>query len=141
MKYFKVQEFVPQEIYQKFGDSSIYKINPKIIMAIEIVREYFNNPITINNWHIGGQFQYRGYRPDNYENKASKSAHYLGMAVDFDVKGFESEEIRNEIIKNYKKFPFITRMEHIDTKTGKPINWVHIDIMPTKLSGIELFNI
>jgi hypothetical protein len=141
MKHFKIQEFVPQEIYEKYGDYCIYKIDDKILTVADSIREYFNQPMTINNWSSGGQFSYRGYRPDNYENKASKSAHYFGKAIDFDIQGYEPEEIRQEIIKNYKKFPFITRMEHIDTKTGKPINWVHIDTMPTGRTDIVLFNV
>jgi len=141
MKYFKIQEFVPKETFEKYADFCIYKFDPKIFMIADNIRAYFNQPMTINNWHIGGEFNYRGYRPDNYANKASKSLHYFGMAIDFDIKGYEAEEIRQVIFKNYKKFPFIRRMEHIDTKTGKPINWVHLDILETNRTDIVFFDV
>lgn len=141
MKYFKIQEFVPKDIYLKYGDYSIYKIDKRIIEVADIIREYFNQPMTINTWHNNGSFQFRGYRPDDYDNRASKSAHYFGMAIDFDIKGYMAKEIRQAIIKNRSKFPQITRMEHIDTRTNKPINWVHIDVMPTNKKEIVLFNV
>lgn len=162
MKDFKTQEFVPPKIWIKYKEASIYKINPKILSIAETIRKYFNQPVTINNWHVAikdwngdilkqiedyeqlnkvSLFKNRGYRPDDYDNKASQSLHFFGMAEDLDVHGYEAEEIRQVIFKNYKKFPFIRRMEHIDTKTGKPINWVHLDIKETNRTDIVLFDV
>ena len=141
MKYFKIQEFVPEETYKKYGEYSKFKIDSKIFIIADIIREYFGKPMTINNWHLGGQFSYRGYRPDNYKNKVAKSSHYFGKAIDFDIKGLDAEYVRQHILNNYKKFPFISRMEHYNKKTNKPINWVHIDIMPTDTTKIITFDV
>jgi hypothetical protein len=135
LKYFKIQEFIPKEIYNRFGEYSIYKLDERILITADQIREYFNQKMIINNWFEGGNFEYRGYRPENYINQAKYSSHYFGKAIDFNIDGFLCDEIRQDLIRFQDKFPYITRIE--DGSISK--TWVHIDIMPHDKGGILIF--
>ena len=132
LKHFIIKEFVPPEIWNIEGEQSILHLDEKIIITIEQIREFFNRPITINDWCYGGKFKYRGFRPESCNVGATHSMHRIGKALDFDVQGIVAENVRKEIVKNSFRFPFLKRME-------KNVNWVHIDIKETKRKGIYLF--
>jgi len=64
-KSFRLEEFVPKEIYEKYKDQSIWFSRPEVINLAQVIRDYFGRPMTINNWHSGGKFNERGFRlPD-----------------------------------------------------------------------------
>jgi len=126
MKHFKVQEFVPRDVYQYLGDDALRLIDPRLIEVMEWLRDELNAPITINNWHLGGQFQQRGLRPNTSEIVRSKktlylSAHCFGMAADFDVQGMTAEQVRRWIYANKELMPHAVRLE-------SKVNWVHLDV-------------
>ena len=52
------------------------------------------------------------------------SAHLLGKAVDFSVKGMEAEEVRLWIAKNGHLLPYPVRLE-------SGVSWVHLDVYET----------
>lgn len=127
-KHFVVQELVPPEVYsdlknEKYSLTQI--MNPKLLITADSIREYFNKPMTINNWFLGGEFTLRGFRPKNCPIGAVNSRHKFGDAIDFDIEGMTAEQVRQEILKNQKNtaFKYITRMEN-------GVNWVHIDLKP-----------
>lgn len=130
-KYFKIQELVSKKVYDKHGEQAWMFIDTKLIKVLDLLREHFNRPITVNNWLWGGALEQRGLRTNLDElvkNKTEKgtlyiSQHILGKAVDFNVKGLSSEEVYKEILKNKNKFYLISRIENIDSTP----NWVHID--------------
>lgn len=131
-KYFKIQELVSRNVYDKYGENSWQFIDTRLIKVIDLLREHFNKPITVNNWLWGGNLQQRGLRANKDEIVANKndyyiSQHCLGKAVDFNVKGMTAQEVYEEILKNKDKFYLISRIENIkDTPT-----WVHIDVANT----------
>ena len=104
-------------------------IDEKLIKVLDLLREHFNRPITVNNWIWGGELHQRGLRANKDEIVANKkdyyiSQHCLGKAVDFNVKGMTAQEVYDEIIKNKDKFYLISRIENIkNTPT-----WCHIDV-------------
>jgi hypothetical protein len=62
----------------------------------------------------------------------------MGKAVDFTVKGYTAEEVREKIQE--MTFPCKIRLEH--HKDGKPISWVHLDIIDEpKNPEIYLFDV
>jgi hypothetical protein len=133
MEHFVVQEFVPPEVYEKTGEPSIQLIDPAMTAFIQSIREDLGKPITINNWHKGGQFKYRGFRPEGCGVGAGHSAHLSGKALDFDVEGYLADEIREYLVANKDKYPMITRLEDA-------VNWVHADCLPIgSLSRIHIF--
>ena len=134
MKYFEVKEFVSPDVYRKHGEMSIKFICPMLLETISIIREKIGKPITINNWHVGGGFTQRGLR-ENISDIVSKktkrdklylSAHTMGKAFDFDVKGMKADDVRKWILDNQKSLPHKIRLEH--KMNGKPITWIHVDL-------------
>jgi hypothetical protein len=96
--------------------------NPVALEALDDLRRFFNVPITVNDWHRGGRFQYRGFRPRSCDVGADYGPHRRGNAFDCDIKGVTAEEARREILKNQNHLLLfqITRLED-------KVNWVHFD--------------
>lgn len=143
-KYFKIQELVSKQTYEKYGEKSWIFLDERLILTLDALREYFNDPITVNNWLWGGNLQQRGLRTNCDEivkNKTLKnslyvSQHCLGKAVDFNVKNHTVKDVYKVILENPKAFPYIKRIENIN----KTPTWVHIDIANTENENIIIFN-
>ena len=143
-KYFKIQELVSKQTYEKYGEKSWIFLDERLILTLDALREYFNAPITVNNWLWGGNLQQRGLRANCDEivkNKTLKnslyvSQHCLGKAVDFNVKNRTVKDVYKVILENPKAFPYIKRIENIN----KTPTWVHIDIANTENENIIIFN-
>ena len=143
-KYFKIQELVSKQTYEKYGEKSWIFLDERLILTLDALREYFNAPITVNNWLWGGNLQQRGLRTNCDEivkNKTLKnslyvSQHCLGKAVDFNVKNHKVKDVYKVILENPKAFPYIKRIENIN----KTPTWVHIDIANTENENIIIFN-
>ena len=138
-KYFKIQELVSEAVYKKYGDKSWEFIDTRLIKVLDLLREHFNRPITVNNWCFGGNLHQRGLRANKDELVANKedyyiSQHCLGKAVDFNVKGLSAQEVYKEIIDNKDKFYLISRIENIKCTP----TWVHIDC--ANIDGFKIFN-
>jgi len=132
-KHFVIQEFVPKGIYDSFGDKSTWFIDPNLIKLAEVIREHFGKPMTINNWHTGGQFFERGFRVPESTTGARYSQHRFGRAIDFNVEGLAAHEVYLEILNNESLFRLagLSAMENIEfTKT-----WTHVDIRNIPLSN------
>lgn len=131
---FYLHEFVPIHIYNRYGDKSQWFIRPEIIKLAEFYRNWFDAPVTVNNWFWGGRFQERGYR-DPYTKTGSKySQHKLGAAFDCHIKGLSADKVREEIMIYEKEFmqAGLTTLEH----AAYAPTWVHSDIRFTGLKNI-----
>jgi hypothetical protein len=118
-KHFDIQELVSKSVYTNLGARSLIVMDPRILYTIDLIRDHFNRFITVNDWSWKGKFSQRGFR-DSSNVGAKYSQHRYGRAIDFDVKGLEAEEVRQELINNADKFEYITTIE-------KDVNWIHID--------------
>lgn len=131
-KNFMIQEFVPRDVYQRFGESSIWFIDQRIITLAQHFRDLFG-PLTVNNWHAGGLFDSRGFRPCTDPDGAKFSQHRFGRAVDLVFDDEPAEFIREYIRKNFihlnQEFG-LTTIEK-DTPT-----WVHVDLRYTGLEHL-----
>ncbi len=117
--YFKVQEFVPKEIYDKYGEGSIRFINPAIVVIANLVRERMGVPITIN----GAGFDESGFRVPETKTGARLSSHKRGCAID--VRGkFEPKKLYDDILANYGVYRAagLTTVEDI----AHTPTWVHL---------------
>lgn len=140
-KYFRIQELVSQAVFKKYGERAWGFLNKDLIVTLDALREHFKKPITVNNWLWGGTLEQRGLRANKDPLVVNKkdyyiSQHCLGNAVDFNVKGIDTKQVVEEIIKNKNKFPLLTRIENPD----KTPNWVHIDCMNIDTENIIIFN-
>ena len=138
-KHFIIQELVPPETYKAMGEQAWQLIDEPMITLLDALREHFGKPIIINNWHTGGPYRYRGFRPKGCKEGLPTSQHYTKPinAVDFDVLGLTDAEVKAEILKHEAKFMAlgITRME-----SGKVAStWTHIDRKRTGWKTIKVF--
>jgi len=138
VKYFKPEELVGKKTFETMGENSLSLFNPEVLIALDNLREYFNCPITVNNWHRGGIFQWRGYRtPEKAKELGSpNSQHAKGNAFDCTINGYSAREVRAEIIahQDHELLKLITRME-------ANTSWLHFDLMelPKDKQRIYLF--
>lgn len=125
-KDFILQEFVPKEVYQQFGENSIWFIKPELIKLAQFVKDWFKTGVIINNWNVNGQYNESGYRIPDSKTGAAYSQHKFGTACDFKLVGITDYElIRKEIRKSFfyfHKWGYLTTIEK-DTPT-----WLHCDI-------------
>ena len=118
-----LEEFVPKSTWLRHGDNAIWFISKDIVLGAQVIRDYFNKSMSINTWHIKGEFQYRGYRPPEYTEGAYESDHRRGIAIDINIDGMLSDEVADAIIeKRDESFPWITCIEDPTYTKG----WTHI---------------
>jgi len=134
--YFKPQELVTPYVFQRLGDAALTVMDDRLLIALDAVRNMVDRPITVNNWHIGGAFDERGFRDEAIGgNKLSQ--HRFGRAVDFDVEGLSPEMVRQMIVSTWK---YSEDLRHI-TAIERGVNWVHIDVRPIQvITGPMIFN-
>ena len=132
-KNFIIQEFVPEDIYKRYGNSSIWFIDKKIVDIAQLLRTNFGKPVYINNWHLGGARQESGFRVPNTTTGATLSQHKSGRAIDIRIKDFESEEIR-EYIRNTFTIWNEIGLTTIEEKTP---TWVHLDCRWTGMTLLK----
>lgn len=128
-KDFYLTEFVSKNVYEQFGERSIWFVDPRIISVAQFTRDFFGKPIIINNWYDGGKYNYSGFREPKCTVGADLSQHRFGRAIDIKVSGLTSEEVYTAIIKAQEKFmdAGLTTMEDVrDTPT-----WNHLDCRHT----------
>lgn len=126
-KNFKIQELVCPHCYNKFGEGSWQFLSTEILSTLYTLRyEIFKKPIIINTYYQNGCYDERGLRCnmcDIVKDKKSVylSAHLLGLAIDFNVQGLESNIVATTIKSNVHKFKYPIRLEK-NTQ-----GWTHID--------------
>lgn len=133
--YFSIYELVDKKTYKIHGERAWKFFATEALNALLITREGIGKPMTINNWALGGSLQQRGLRTNVQSIVVKKtlrstlylSAHMLGMAFDFDVKGMSAIQVRTWIIRNEHLYPMKIRLESL--KNNKPISWVHLDVI------------
>lgn len=144
IKYFKAQEVVTPEVYKKYGDNSWKFVDKDIRLFLVAVREFYNKPVKVNNWHLGGNLFQRGLRPNNCQLVKDKtlkgtlylSSHCLGKGIDFEVVGVSSKQVAKDIMNSSEIFHMITRMENPEYTPS----WNHVDTIETGKPGITMFN-
>lgn len=80
---------------------------------LQAIRDYFNSPIDITVW-------LRSLKYNILIGGSKNSVHPLGMAVDFKVRNYSSDEIRKELAPELERLKI--RVENADTEH------VHMDI-------------
>lgn len=109
-------------------------LDPKLVHAVQFIRDYFGKIVIINNHYHGGSLENRGFRPCNSTVGGKFSQHRFGRAADLTVKGYDAEELRQVIKDNQPLFSD----NHINAVENK-VNWLHIDCRNTGLDGAVMF--
>jgi hypothetical protein len=133
-KHFDIKELVDKQTYDKFGEQAWMFFDDRILITLDNIREYFNKPVTVNNWSVGGSYDSRGLRRPTDPTGASFSQHRFGRAIDFSVKDMTADEVRKIILdgQDNSLFQYIKRIE-------KDTSWVHIDCANVDSEDIVLF--
>lgn len=134
-KNFILQEFIPEEIWDRFGPNAIWFVDPRIIRIAQFIRDMYGLPVTINNWHNGGKYKESGFRLPTTKTGAKLSQHKFGRAIDIkflDKPNSFYKEVREDIKKHEEEFIKlgVTAVEE-GTKS-----WLHVDCRYTGLDTI-----
>lgn len=137
-KHFNIEEFVPKPIFDRYMANSKWFIDPKLIAIAEFIREEFELPVIINNWHAGGKFQERGYRVPTTETGARYSQHKFGRAIDINVKDIPAAEVSEWVIASFPSLKPLG-LTTIENPTSTP-TWTHIDVRWTGMNELLVVN-
>lgn len=122
-KHFDLVEFLPKEVYEKLTAETKWKgwmmLDERMLRHADQCREAFG-PLTINNWNIGGKRNESGLRVPGMATYNPFSQHSFGRAFDCVSSTWTGEKMRQYILANKDKFPYVTRME-------KGTSWLHSD--------------
>lgn len=134
--YFYLYEFVPKEIYDRWGEKSIWFIERRIVLLADFIRDRFGKAMTINNWHEGGNFNYRGFRQRSCEIGSELSQHRFGRAIDFNLQDTTPEEVYKDILDNNDMYIKAGATTIEDITFAK--HWTHIDIRQSNSDKITI---
>jgi len=129
-KNFYLWEFVPPDIYKKYGESSVWFVDTGLIFLCQFFRDDLDRPININtykNYADESGFTDSGFR--SYRSKVGGvlSQHRFGRGGDLKVDGLDYEELREYVRKNWVKF----KAAGLTTIEKNTESWLHIDKRPT----------
>lgn len=124
-QYFDLREFIDPVTYKARGDESIGLINKKLIAIADFIRVKLGKPVTINNWHTGGQYKESGLRNPNTKTGAKLSQHKLGNAIDCKANGYGGAEWY-QFVKDNAKELYDLGVRRIEDK-NIATTWLHID--------------
>lgn len=82
-----------QDEFLNPGETDISKMDTKIILVAQWIREQLGKSVTINDYATGGHYKESGLRDINSTTGAKKSAHKEGKAIDIKVDGMSAKEV------------------------------------------------
>ena len=127
-EHFDIREFVPKEIWDLFGESSIWFIDQRLVLFCEWLHNFCNAPVTINTWFIEGNYNESGFRDPLTPTGAKLSQHKYGRAADIKVFGYTPDKLRQIVRDHWDEVKgWITTIEK-DTPS-----WLHADCRWTGL--------
>jgi hypothetical protein len=127
---FKPYEIVDQKTYETMGDDCLSLFKPDALIMLDDFATFWKNKgakwILCNNWHEGGQFQWRGYRTVEAAKKLGSPTgheqHQAGNAFDVDVQGYMAIAVR-KIVKNNQEDTLLQKIMRLEAN----VNWTHLD--------------
>lgn len=133
-EHFVLQEFIDPVTFEQEGENAITFIDNKLIDINEFIRVESGLPITINDWHKGGQFKESGLRNKDSITGAKKSAHKIGKATDSKIKGWSGKEWYDFVVKHAKKL-YDLGLRQIEDKS-LATTWGHLSTREHGKKGI-----
>lgn len=115
---FFADEFLPP------GEADISKMDTKIILVAQWIREQLGKPVIINNYATGGQYKESGLRDINSTTGAKKSAHKEGKAIDIKVPGMTAKEVWDWCMDRQMEL-YAMGVREIEDQRFCP-SWVHL---------------
>jgi hypothetical protein len=123
-KYFTLDELFSQKVVKEYGEQAWQFMDDRVLFTLDALREKFG-AIFINDWAVGGNLDSAGFRAPDDPTGAEFSQHKQGRAADCHFKNYKAEDIRQKVLAEPDRFPYITAIE-----TG--VNWFHFDVRNCK---------
>lgn len=92
-------------------------IEAKLIQKLQLIRDYFNRPVSINS-------AYRCSQHNQYVGGSKNSQHLKGFAADIVVQGILPNEVQDHLIKNQDK---------LKLTVGRYDSFTHVDVRETPI--------
>jgi len=130
--HFDLRELVSPEIYNRTNilDRAFDFINVNAPGTLEYIRSIFGS-VTINTWHVGGNYKNSGLRSPDSSVGSKYSSHRFGCGFDLKFADSTPIDVYNYILSTPESFPFIRRMED----ANKTVTWLHIEISTKPRQG------
>lgn len=126
---FDLVEYMPKAVFEQFGNRCTWFLDTKLINVVQLLRDQYG-PITINDWHQGGNYEYSGFRPQWSSVGAAYSQHRFGRAADLKFANHTVKEVYEDIIDN-KRIWLERGLTTLENVRHTP-TWLHIDVRPSK---------
>ena len=118
-RHFAIHELVPPNVYRERGEKAWELMAVSQLLTIDALRDEYG-PMTINDYIFGGVRQWSGLRTPDSPFYSPYSQHTFGRATDSIFHDISAEEVREDILNNPNKFPYIMSVE-LGT------DWLHCD--------------
>jgi hypothetical protein len=143
-KYFKVQELVSPQVYQRYGEFCWKFFSDLIKIDLDTIRNYHGHQITINDWVFGGKnYTQCGYRSNLEPMVKAKKTLYCSahcMAKAFDLHSLYSNYKLYKDIEYLKTNGMLKAVRRIESRQSTKDGWVHIDEFDTDfINKLEVF--
>lgn len=127
-EYFDIRELVSPSVYEAKGDRCWRWFDPVALKGLDKLREKFG-PLTINNWHSGGDRKYSGFHMKGEYNRSEFSGHRMWGSFDLIPVRLSPKKMRIDLLgdeptQNAVR-PVIIGFEEI-TELEYNINWFHV---------------
>lgn len=119
-RHFSIQELVPRHVYEERGPKAWELLDDRALITLDAIRD-FAGPTVVNNWVRGGDRQWSGLRTPESPYYSPYSQHTFGRAFDCIFYDTTAQDVRNYVLKNKSKFPYIRALE-------TEIDWFHFDV-------------
>jgi hypothetical protein len=124
---FSLVEFIPQSVWNQFHESGLWFIDPRLITSVQWLRKMLKVPLVINNWHSGGTFQNRGFRPKSSPVWKEFSQHSFGRALDLSSPDMPHKDVYKWVLDNQDLILANTAFTTVEDIEAAP-TWLHLDI-------------
>jgi hypothetical protein len=127
-EHFDIKELVSQKAYLAKGDKCWRFFNPIALEGLDKLRKKYG-PITINNWHTGGERKFSGFHLPGEFNRSEYSGHRMWGAFDLIFHKIQAEEVRIDLLGHEpKKAGYLPQIEEFPeiTELEIGISWFHV---------------
>jgi hypothetical protein len=133
---FELRELVSPEAYEKLGHAAHWLLDPRLIAVVQKIRDLAGKPVTVNDWHVGGQYKQSGFRMPGEGTGAALSQHRFGRAADLKIQGMTPGQGLQLVQGNWAALSALG-LSTVEDVSLTP-TWLHVDV---RLTGHSLLYI
>lgn len=124
-RHFQLYELVPKFAYENIDHYKLWVCwRPEVLWTADMLRETYGKMV-VNDWFWGGDYQYRGWRPQHPpigERWSNWTQHAWWNALDCKFQDVTTDQVREDIKAN--RYPVV--FQHIRC-IEEGTSWLHFD--------------